>query len=164
MAIALQDIHRQHVIHFDVKPANIIIREDGPAVLIDYGLARHDELPDLLAEETDLPIGTSAYMAPEQVLGQQVMMASLSVDRGAHFENRDQWDGYAPARERLFAAAAAREVRDLVVFAAHSLLKDPPFSRLDMISCRNLLIYLDRELQQQVCRIFRFRIEDRVSA
>lgn len=69
IAIALQDIHRQHVIHFDVKPANIIIREDGPAVLIDYGLARHDELPDLLAEESDLPIGTSAYMAPEQVLG-----------------------------------------------------------------------------------------------
>ena len=69
IAIALQDIHRQHVIHFDVKPANIIIREEGPAVLIDYGLARHDELPDLLAEESDLPIGTSAYMAPEQVLG-----------------------------------------------------------------------------------------------
>ena len=69
IATALQDIHRQHVIHFDVKPANIIIREEGPAVLIDYGLARHDELPDLLAEESDLPIGTSAYMAPEQVLG-----------------------------------------------------------------------------------------------
>ena len=69
IAIALQDIHRQHVIHFDVKPANIIIREEGPAVLIDYGLARHEELPDLLAEESDLPIGTSTYMAPEQVLG-----------------------------------------------------------------------------------------------
>jgi eukaryotic-like serine/threonine-protein kinase len=69
IATALQDIHRQHVIHFDVKPANIILREEGPAVLLDYGLARHDELPDLLAEESDLPIGTSAYMAPEQVLG-----------------------------------------------------------------------------------------------
>jgi len=42
-----------------------------------------------------------------------------------------------------------REVRDLVLFATHSLLKDPPFSRLDLISCRNLLIYLDRDLQQQ---------------
>jgi serine/threonine protein kinase len=69
IATALQDIHRQHVIHLDVKPANIMLRDNGPAVMIDYGLARHDELPDLLAEESDLPIGTSAYMAPEQVLG-----------------------------------------------------------------------------------------------
>ncbi|MBK4943998.1 hypothetical protein GZ021_29090, partial [Klebsiella pneumoniae] len=43
-----------------------------------------------------------------------------------------------------------RELRDTVLFASHSVLKDPPFSRVDLISCRNLLIYLDRELQQQV--------------
>ncbi|HEV7157487.1 MAG TPA: chemotaxis protein CheB [Caulobacteraceae bacterium] len=45
---------------------------------------------------------------------------------------------------------AKRELRDTVVFASHSVLRDPPFSRIDLISCRNLLIYLDRELQQQV--------------
>ena len=44
-----------------------------------------------------------------------------------------------------------REVRDTIVFAQHSLLKDPTFSRLNLISCRNLLIYLDRELQAEVC-------------
>ena len=38
-----------------------------------------------------------------------------------------------------------RELRDIVLFARHSLLKDPPFSRADLISCRNVLIYLDRE-------------------
>lgn len=43
-----------------------------------------------------------------------------------------------------------RELRDVVLFANHSVLKDPPFSRLDLISCRNLLIYLERDLQQQV--------------
>ena len=43
-----------------------------------------------------------------------------------------------------------REVRDLVVFASHSVLKDPPFSHINLISCRNMLIYLDRDLQQQV--------------
>ncbi|HJZ30089.1 MAG TPA: chemotaxis protein CheB [Hyphomicrobiaceae bacterium] len=51
-----------------------------------------------------------------------------------------------------------REVRDLVVFAAHSLLRDPPFSHLDLISCRNLLIYLDRDLQQQVATTFHYAL------
>ena len=49
-----------------------------------------------------------------------------------------------------------RELRDIVLFAKHSLLKDPPFSRVDLVSCRNLLIYLDRELQQQICATFHF--------
>jgi len=47
-----------------------------------------------------------------------------------------------------------RELRDIVLFACHNVLKDPPFSRIDLISCRNLLIYLDREMQQQVCGTF----------
>src|SRR5262249_19555045 len=51
-----------------------------------------------------------------------------------------------------------RELRDLVLFASHSLLKDPPFSRLDLILCRNLLIYLDRELQQHACTIFHYAL------
>jgi two-component system, chemotaxis family, CheB/CheR fusion protein len=51
-----------------------------------------------------------------------------------------------------------REVRDLVVFAQHSLLKDPPFSHIDLISCRNLLIYLDRDLQGQVCATFHYAL------
>ncbi len=50
-----------------------------------------------------------------QVLGQQVMMAQLSADRGASWENRDQWDGYGPTRERLYRAARERGVSDLVV-------------------------------------------------
>lgn len=52
-----------------------------------------------------------------------------------------------------------QEVRDLVLFASHDLLKDPPFSRVDLISCRNLLIYLDRELQEQVCTTFHYALK-----
>ena len=40
-----------------------------------------------------------------------------------------------------------KEVRELCTFSAHSLTRDPPFSRIDLVSCRNLLIYLDLELQ-----------------
>jgi len=44
------------------------------------------------------------------------------------------------------------EIRDHLVFAAHNVLRDPPFSRMHLISCRNLLIYLDPELQERVMR------------
>ncbi|WP_332108765.1 serine/threonine protein kinase [Pelomonas sp. BJYL3] len=67
VATALQDLHRQHVVHLDIKPSNIMFRPDGSAVLIDFGLSRHDHLPDLLEEEFSLPMGTGPYMSPEQV-------------------------------------------------------------------------------------------------
>ncbi len=54
----------------------------------------------------------------------------------------------------------APELRDCIVFATHSLMRDPPFSRLDLISCRNLLIYLDRDLQEQVMGVFRYACRD----
>jgi eukaryotic-like serine/threonine-protein kinase len=68
IAFALHDVHRQHVIHLDLKPSNVILREDGEAVLIDFGLSRHEQLPDLVGEEFDDPVGTGPYVAPEQVM------------------------------------------------------------------------------------------------
>jgi two-component system CheB/CheR fusion protein len=52
-----------------------------------------------------------------------------------------------------------RIVREIVVFANHNLLKDPPFSRLDLIVCRNLLIYLKREMQQKVIELFHYALK-----
>lgn len=68
-ADALQSIHEQGVVHLDVKPSNIMFRASGEAVLIDYGLAHHRALPDLMQEEFRLPYGTAPYMAPEQIMG-----------------------------------------------------------------------------------------------
>ena len=51
-----------------------------------------------------------------------------------------------------------REVREMVLFAEHDLLKDSPFSRLDLVSCRNLLIYLERDVQQRVFQTFHFAL------
>lgn len=68
IATALASLHRQDVIHLDLKPSNIMFRETGEAVFIDFGLSRHLKLPDLLAEEFRVPMGTAPYIAPEQVL------------------------------------------------------------------------------------------------
>ena len=69
VADALDALHRQNVVHLDVKPSNILTRPTGEAVLIDYGLSRHAQLPDLMEEEFRVPYGTAPYMAPEQVMG-----------------------------------------------------------------------------------------------
>lgn len=67
VATALHDLHRQHLVHLDVKPSNVMRRADGTAVLVDFGLSHHDHLPDLLDEAFPWPMGTGPYMSPEQV-------------------------------------------------------------------------------------------------
>jgi two-component system CheB/CheR fusion protein len=52
-----------------------------------------------------------------------------------------------------------KELREIILFAPHNLLKDPPFSRLDLISCRNLLIYLQRNLQERVAELFHYALK-----
>jgi len=69
VAGALADLHRQDVIHHDVKPSSIMFRPSGEAVLIDFGLSHHNHLPDLLQEEFRVPFGTAPYTAPERLLG-----------------------------------------------------------------------------------------------
>jgi two-component system, chemotaxis family, CheB/CheR fusion protein len=51
-----------------------------------------------------------------------------------------------------------KEVRELVLFAPHNLISDPPFSRLDLISCRNLLIYIQRDAQREVLDVLHYSL------
>ena len=70
----------------------------------------------------------------------------------------------APERlAHLFTSAdgtyqVRKEVRELCTFSTHSVIRDPPFSRIDLISCRNLLIYLDTELQERVIPAFHYSL------
>jgi serine/threonine protein kinase len=82
LALALHDIHRQDVVHLDLKPTNVLYRSNGEAVLIDFGLAHHSHYPDLLAEEFRTPLGNWVYIAPEQVLGVRCDPAATSFHSG----------------------------------------------------------------------------------
>lgn len=55
---------------------------------------------------------------------------------------------------------ADKRLRDMIVFARHNLVSDPPFLHLNVISCRNVLIYFDTRLQARVLRAFHFALED----
>ncbi|MDB5340194.1 MAG: signal transduction histidine kinase with CheB and CheR [Planctomycetaceae bacterium] len=76
-----------------------------------------------------------------------VISADVSEDRLRRFFVKDH-RGYR----------VRRELREMVLFASHDLLKDSPFSRMDLISCRNLLIYLNRDAQKRVLEMFHFAL------
>ena len=68
-------------------------------------------------------------------------------------------------RQRFFRPvqagyAVSVEVRELCTFSIHNLLRDPPLSRMDMVSCRNLLIYLDTQAQEAVIPVFHYALND----
>ncbi|MGB8332918.1 MAG: chemotaxis protein CheB, partial [Desulfobacterales bacterium] len=53
---------------------------------------------------------------------------------------------------------AKKQIRDMVVFSLQSIIRDPPFSRLDLVSCRNLMIYLDQPLQKKIIPLFHYTL------
>jgi two-component system CheB/CheR fusion protein len=73
-------------------------------------------------------------------------------------------EGLSPERrsrffvEGLDGFSVRQEVRELCTFSAHSLIRNPPFSRINLISCRNLLIYMDNDLQDRVIPIFHYAL------
>ena len=106
---------------------------------------RHEFRPSIQVFGSDLDTRALAIARDGRYPG--AIEADVNEDRlGQCFARED--DGYR----------VRQEVRDIILFAVHDLLKDPPFSRVDLISCRNVLIYLDRDLQEQVCSTFHYAL------
>jgi two-component system CheB/CheR fusion protein len=76
------------------------------------------------------------------------IVADVSPERLAHYFDQQQPDG-ATYRIR-------KDIRDMLVFSEHDVTKDPPFSKLDLISCRNLLIYMGVDLQKRLLPLFHY--------
>ena len=100
---------------------------------------------------------------PIQVFGSDLDTRALAAAREGRFPAAIEADVSEERLRRFFLREGdhyrvRQEVRDIVLFAVHDVLKDPPFSHVDLISCRNMLIYLDRDLQEQVCTTFHYAL------
>jgi two-component system CheB/CheR fusion protein len=111
----------------------------------------------LLSEHVPDPVNGPTI----QVFATDIDTAALAKARAGLYTLHDAAD-ISPERLRRFffkegdSYRTRRELRELVLFAPHNVIKDPPFSHLDLITCRNLLIYLNRPAQERVLRLFHF--------
>ena len=141
---------------FEGKGANDAVRVWVP------GCATGEEaysLAILLREHMDgLPV-----VPRVQVFATDIDEAAIATARSGRYP-ATLLDGLSPdRRERFFSHAensylVSKDIRDLCTFSAHSLIRDPPFSRMNLVSCRNLLIYLDADLQAAVIPAFHYSL------
>ena len=96
-----------------------------------------------------------------QIFGTDIDDLAVTFARAGHYKKTV---GLSSDRlERWFAEEkdefiAIRQIREMCVFSDHNVIRDPPFSKLDLISCRNLLIYMDTDLQNRVLRTFHYAL------
>ena len=98
-----------------------------------------------------------------QIFGTDISEAALERGRAGVY-SANALHGVSPERLGRFFVAQngeyriSKDIRDLCLFARHDVTRDPPFSRLDLISCRNLLIYLDDVAQRRILRTFHYAL------
>ena len=113
----------------------------------------------LLAEHA----GTLPDPPSIQVFATDLDQDAITVARDGVYSEADVADLSAERLQRFFHRDPAgyrvrRDLRELVLFAHHNVIRDPPFSHIDLISCRNLLIYLNRPVQDRLLETFHFAL------
>jgi two-component system, chemotaxis family, CheB/CheR fusion protein len=105
----------------------------------------------------------SSISIPVQIFATDVNATVLEYARLGRF-TKPQVDGLDAARlQRFFLREndtyrVQKATRDMVIFAQHNLLADPPFTRVDLVSCRNMLIYIESALQQKIIPVFHYAL------
>jgi two-component system, chemotaxis family, CheB/CheR fusion protein len=113
----------------------------------------------LLREHMD-KLGTTPKV---QIFGSDIDQRAMTAARTGYYPESLLNEVSAERLQRFFVTdehgyRVTKELRDMCIFSPHSVLRDPPFSRLDLISCRNLLIYLKAELQARIIPIFHYAL------
>lgn len=98
-----------------------------------------------------------------QVFATDVDDRAITIARAGFYLNSIASDMSAERLERNFekedgSYRVAKDIREMCLFSVHDLVKDPPFSRIDLVCCRNLLIYFEPQLQQRVIATFHYAL------
>ena len=116
----------------------------------------------LLAEQVE----KSGKKVNIQIFGTDSNVASLTAARSGIYSQEEIGENLSPERRKRFFVRkdglyqVSKAIREQVVFAPQNLTADPPFFRLDLISCRNVLIYLDQQVQNKIVSLFHFALRD----
>ncbi|MCA9690189.1 MAG: hypothetical protein KC636_11310, partial [Myxococcales bacterium] len=108
-------------------------------------------------DELDHPLSVQLYatdLDPEAI---DIARAGTYPQGIANDVSRQRLARFFHAEEDRFRIR--KEIRDMVIFAPQDLIADPPFTRLDLLSCRNLLIYLESELQRRLIPLFHYALK-----
>ncbi|KUO65050.1 MAG: hypothetical protein APF83_10960, partial [Lutibacter sp. BRH_c52] len=109
--------------------------------------------------------GNKTKHIPFQIFASDLSAPAIEVARNGEY-SINQLKNVSPKRLQQFFIKSgnkyriSKTVRDVCVFAQHNILRDPPFSRMDFISCRNLLIYLDTTAQKKAISTFHYALND----
>lgn len=114
-------------------------------------------LRELVEDEIEEPLEI-------QIFATDIDEEALSTARAGKYPSAIEADVSTERLKRFFRKegdhySVRQDIRERVLFAPHSLLKDPPFSRIDLITCRHLLIYLNAELQQSIFQVFHYALK-----
>ncbi len=110
-------------------------------------------------------LGDRAASTPIQIFASDISEPAIDKARAGVY-SKDALKKISKERVRLFfdrvngSYQIKSGVRDLCIFARHDLTRDPPFSRMDLISCRNVLIYLEPVLQKRILASFRYALQE----
>ena len=116
----------------------------------------------LLAEQAEVTGGKIDF----QIFATDADFAALATARTGSYAVEEIGANISPERLKKFFSRrdghyqVIKSIRERIVFAAQNLTADPPFSRLDLIICRNLLIYLDQPVQKRIIALFHFALHD----
>src|SRR5437016_637579 len=110
-------------------------------------------------------LGDADGIVPIQLYGSDVSETAVVKARAGIYPDNIELDVAGARLRRFFVKVdgqhqVRKAVRELCVFARHNLATDPPFSKMDLIVCRNVLIYLEPELQKRVLSIFHYALKD----
>ncbi|RYY37987.1 MAG: hypothetical protein EOP46_00500 [Sphingobacteriaceae bacterium] len=110
-------------------------------------------------------LGDKASTMKIQIFATDISETAITKARTG-FYNQNELDGLNSSRIAQFFTRVDgqfqinKTIREMCVFAGHNMLKDPPFSRMDLISCRNVLIYLEPVLQKRALNTFHYALND----